>query len=219
MLEKRILDSSNKIDIDQFENIISEYAEFQKDKPNPLYFYDDMFNYTVWLRKQFKHRNPKDFIVAGLFDGNNLIQIMVGYKIEISWHKPKIEDNFPFYVVGTVFFKNSYWKVPQEDISNLDELITDHFEKQGYTDGFMVIKAPSFIRKTTDGEQIDEFMKTVFTKTFKDTKHNYFVEHIFRTNDDLDEYKFKAIKSILPSKIKRPLILVSFKLKTQYRGQ
>jgi len=217
MPEKRILNKFDQSDITQLLAILDECAEFQKDKPNPLYFYEDMCEFTEWLKKQFIHRNQDDFVVSGLFENNILIQIIVGYKIEIAWHKTKIENDLPFYVVGLVYFKNGDWKVPREDISNLDELVTDHFEKQGYTEGYMTIKAPNFVVRNNDGAKINKFMNEVFIKTFKESKHNFFIEKIFRTNEDLMAYDFRGMKALLPKRIKRPLFLLSFKLKPEYR--
>jgi len=40
---------------------------------------------------------------------------------------------------------------------------------------------------------------------------------VFRTNEELESYKFAGMKALLPVRIKRPLFLLSFKLKPEYR--
>ena len=217
MIEKRILDKLNYTDVLQFSELVDEYAELQKDKPNPLYFYEDMKDYVTWLKKQFESRDSKDFVIAGLFNDEKLIQIIVGYKIEVAWHKETIEDTMPFYVIGLMHFKESSWRVPEEDISNLDELISENFERQGFTTGFITIKAPSFFIKNTKLVDINRYVNNVFVKTFGSNTHDFFVENVFRTQEDLETYKFRALKALLPKKIRRPIALLSFELKPEYK--
>ena len=217
MSEKRILNNLISTDVLQFSELLDEYTELQKDSPNPIYFYEDMQNYTTWAKHQFENRNVKDFVVAGVFDDEKLIQIMVGYKIEVAWHKSVVEDTIPYYAIGLTYFKQRYWRVPEKDISNLDELISSHFENQGFTTGFMTVKAPAFIIKNKRPLDVNKYIDTVFIKTFGSNTHNFFVEHVFRTNSDLETYKFRSFKALLPKRIKRPIVLVSFKLSPEYK--
>lgn len=216
MIETRILNNTIPSDVLQFSEIVDEYAKFQRDKPNSLYFYEDMHEYTVWLKNQFIHLDTKDFIVAGLFEDNKLMQIIVGYKIEVAWHKPIVEDTTPYYVIGLMYFRNVSWRLPGENIDSLGEYISNHFEKQGYTTGFLTVKAPNFVIKNTNGVAITKYINEVFTKTFYANTHNYYVEVVCRTPADLLAYKFRAFKALLPKRIKRPVILLSFKLKPEF---
>jgi hypothetical protein len=217
MIEARILNNTIPSDVTQFSEIVDEYATFQRDKPNALYFYEGMTEYTTWLKKQFIDRTVNDFIIAGLFNNNRLVQILVGYKIEVAWNKITIEDTFPFYVIGLMHFKESSWRVPKEDISNLDELISENFERQGFTTGFITIKAPSFFIKNTKLVDINRYVNNVFVKTFGSNTHDFFVENVFRTQEDLETYKFKAFRVLLPKKLKRPLALLTFEIKPEYK--
>jgi hypothetical protein len=217
MLEKRILNNLISTDVLQFSELLNEYTELQKDSSNPIYFYEDMQSYATWLKHQFENRNVKDFVVAGIFDDEQLIQIMVGYKIEVAWHKPVVEDTMPYYAIGLTYFKQRCWRVPEKDISNLDKIISKHFEDQGFTTGFITIKAPAYIIKTSNPVDINRYIDSVFIKTFGNNTHNFFVERVFRTNDELQAYKFRAFKALLPRRIKRPIVLLSFELSPEYK--
>jgi hypothetical protein len=217
MIEARILNNTIPSDVTQFSEIVDEYATFQRDKPNALYFYEGMIDFTIWLKKQFIDRDVNDFIIAGLFDNNRLIQILVGYKIEVAWNKTTIEDTFPFYVIALMYFRDKEWRIPGLTIDNLDKIITGHFEKQGYTKGFMTIKAPNFIIKNTNAADINKYINEVFIKTFYGNAHDYHVEHVFRTPDDLNSYKFKAFRTLLPKKLKRPIALLTFEIKPEIK--
>jgi hypothetical protein len=217
MLEKRLLNNLIYTDVLQFSELLDEYVELQKTGPNPLYFYEDMHNYAIWLKHEFENRDVKDFVVAGVFDDEKLIQIMVGYKIEVAWYKKIIEDTIPFYAIGLTYFKERQWKVPEQDISNLDKIVASHFEEQGFTTGFISIKAPAFIIKNTNTVEVTKYINNVFIKTFGSNTHNFSVERVFRTNNDLESYKFRAFRALLPKRIKRPIVLLSFELTPEYK--
>jgi hypothetical protein len=57
----------------------------------------------------------------------------------------------------------------------------------------------------------------VFVKTFGSNTHDFFVENVFRTQEDLETYKFKAFRVLLPKKLKRPLALLTFEIKPEYK--
>lgn len=217
MVNIKILNKENEDDIKQFTEILDEFALFHHDDINSLYFYEDMCYCVDWLKTEFKNRKPMDFIAVGLFNQGELIRILVGYKIEVAWRKPVVEDTVPYYVVGLMYFRDREWAIPAERIDDLDEVVTSHFENQGYTKGFMVIKAPKFIINNSSATAIDEYMNKVFVKTFYGNKHLYKVEHVFRTPADAESYKFRAFRVFLPLRVKRPLCLISFELKSEYR--
>lgn len=217
MLEKRILDNNNKFDKEQLVDILSHYINFLKTSLNPLYFYEDMINYTEWLKIQFETRNVEDFIIIGSFEDNILVQILVAYKIEIAWKKEIVENTIPYYVVGLMYFKNKAFKYPAKNISELDDILTNHFEKQDFNKGFMTIKASPFIVKNTSGKEISKYLSDIFTKTIYGYRYEYNIEAVLRTQEELDNYKFRAFRRLLPRRIKKPLVLLTFSLKNEFR--
>jgi hypothetical protein len=212
MIEARILNNTIPSDVTQFSEIVDEYATFQRDKPNALYCYESMTDFTIWLKKQFLIRGTEDFVIAGLFYNGSLIKVICGYKLEVAWNKPVVENVIPYYVIGLLYFKERSWKIPTNDITALDEMITSHFESRGFSTGFMTVKAPKNIISTTNGVTINKHINEIFVKTWGGN-HNYYVEKIFRTQKDIDEYKFRAFKVLVPKRLKRPLLLLTFKLK------
>jgi hypothetical protein len=61
MIEKRILNNMSSTDVSQFLEVVNEYVDLQENNPNPIYFYEDMYNYATWLKNEFKTRDVKDF--------------------------------------------------------------------------------------------------------------------------------------------------------------
>lgn len=217
MLKRKIFSNKLNKDIKDYIEILDEYCCFQKNNLNPVMFYEDQKVYCEWLKDEFLKRDTKDFIAVGLYEEDQLIQIMIGYKIEVAWCKEIIEDTLPFYVIGLTYFRDHSWRIPGSKIVDLDEIITTHFEQQEFTKGFMTIKASNFLKKITSGVNLTDYINTNFTKTFKQNRHYFYVEKIFREQKDLDSYRFRALKALLPKRIKRPIVLLSFDVKPELK--
>lgn len=215
MIEKRILDKDK--DFNYFSSMLDEYLNFLKTTTNPLYDYKDAELFCDWLKLQFKIRNKNDLIAIGSFEKESITKILISYKIEISWKKEIIENVIPYYVIGLMYFKNKSLNVPAEKISELDQILTDHFERQNFNKGFMTIKAPKFIINNTNGDLIDNYINNIFTKTFYGNRYTYQVETVIRSQEDLNKFKFKAFKSLLPKTIIKPIMLISFNLKNKFK--
>lgn len=212
MFTKRLLDKKSESDIQQLDAILEDYINFLLTTPNSLYYGEDQRHYCVWIKQQFLIRGTEDFVIAGLFYNGSLIKVICGYKLEVAWNKPVVENVIPYYVIGLLYFKERNWKIPTNDITALDEMITSHFESRGFSTGFMTVKAPKNIISTTNGITINKHINEIFVKTWGGN-HNYYVEKIFRTQKDVDEYKFSAFRVLFPKRLKRPLLLLTFKLK------
>jgi hypothetical protein len=48
--------------------------------------------------------SPKDFVVSARFNDGQIDEIMVGYKIEIAWHRKKAEDVLSNWDFGSILF-------------------------------------------------------------------------------------------------------------------
>lgn len=211
MFVKRLLEKTRESDIQQLNSILEHFTNSMLTKPNQMYHGDDMREYCNWIIKQFLIRSADDFVIAGLFYNESLIKVICGYKLEVAWGKPVIHNITNYYVIGLLYFKEQSWKIPTSDITALDEMITTHFESRGFDIGLMTVKAPRNIIFITDNKIIDKHLNEVFVKTWGEG-HKYYLEKIFRTQSDIDEYRFKLFGAAIPKRLKRPIILISFEL-------
>lgn len=218
MFHTRLLTNDNENDIQQLNLILDSFLESEKNKVQSMYVYEDSVRFITWVKYSFIKRNIKDFVVAGRFFGNEMDQVYVAYKIETAWNKPVIEDVLPYWALGLMYFKNTAWKSPADQILNLEKLVIDHFENQHYTTGHILLKAPKGLLKLSDSIEIDKYINSVLKKTLPAYRYDYTIENVFRNQDDIDKYKFSVFKSILPKRILKPAVLLSLKLKYEYRS-
>lgn len=211
MFIKRLLDKTLESDIQQLDSILEDFVNSLLTKPNQMYYGEDMREYCIWIKQQFLKRSTEDFVIAGLFYNHSLIKVICGYKLEVAWGKPIIHNIIRYYLIGLLYFKEQSWKIPTNDITALDEMITTHFESRGFDMGLMTVKAPRNIISTTDEATINKHINEVFAKTWG-RNHKYYLEKIFRTQLDIDEYRFGLFAAAVPKRLKRPIILISFKL-------
>lgn len=215
MIVNRFLDHNNQDDLLQLESILQDYLLGEQDKSKPVYSYEDQLLIVEWIKNKFKTCDSKDFVITGQFNNDYLERIFVAYKLEVIWG---ITESFwPYWSVGLVYFRKQSWGTPAENILTMEKLAVDHFENQKLNKGFMVIKAPQGLVKMQDYSKADQFIEKVFTKTIPGIRHDFVIEHIFRTQQDLENYQFKAIKTILPKRILSPIVLLSFTLKHEHR--
>jgi hypothetical protein len=213
----RVLDPSNLNDIDSLNQILDSYLEHETAQPNPIYQYDDMLALTNWLKEKFRTISMDDFVVSARFTDGQIDEIMIGYKIEICWGKEVAEDVMPYWVLGLWYKKDTEWKSPYEDIHTIEKLMLEHFEKQKYTKGFFVLKAPNKILRMTDLSQAKEYALNIFSQTVPALKYDFMIEKVFRNQKDLDNYKFRALKAIMPKHCLRPIMLMSLDLHHTHR--
>jgi hypothetical protein len=213
----KLLDPTDLTDVEQFNQILNQYVEHESISPNPIYLYEHMIRFSNWLRKQFLDVSTKDFVVSARFTDGHIDEIMVGYKIEIAWYRTTVEDVLPYWVVGLWYKKQGSWKSPYDEFFSIEKLLLEHFEKQQYTKGFIVIKAPKKALRITDSVQAKDYALNVFSQTIPAVKYDFMIEKIFTSQKDLDNYKFTALKPILPRRFIRPVMLMSLDLHYAHR--
>lgn len=213
----RVLDPSNLNDIDSLNQILDSYLEHETKQANPIYLYDDLVAFTDWLKEKFRTISICDFIVSARFVDNVIDQIMIGYKLEIAWGKEVAEDVMPYWALGLWYKKDTEWKSPYDDIHTIEKLMLEHFEKQKYTKGFFVLKAPNKILRMTDLSQAKEYALNIFSQTVPALKYDFMIEKVFKNQKDLDNYKFRALKAFMPKHCLRPIMLMSLDLHHTHR--
>ena len=213
----KLLDPTDLDDVEHFNQILIQYVEHESISPNPIYFYEDIKRFADWLRQLFLELSPKDFVVSARFSDGEIDEIMVGYKIEIAWHRKKAEDVLPYWVVGLWYKKHSSWKSPYDDFFSIEKLMLEQFEGQQYTKGFIVVKAPKKVLRITESSQAKDYALNVFSQTIPAVKYDFIIEKIFTSQQDIDNYKFKAFKNIIPKRYVRPVMLMSLDLHYAHR--
>jgi hypothetical protein len=213
----KLLDPTDLGDVEHFNQILTQYVEHESIAPNPIYYYEDIKKFADWLRKLFLDISPNDFVVSARFTDGHIDEIMVGYKIEISWYRTKAEDVLPYWVTGLWYKKQGSWKSPYNEFFSIEKLMLEHFEKQQYTKGFIVIKAPKKVLRMKESSQAKDYALNVFSQTIPAVKYDFMIEKIFTCQEDLDNYKFKALKPLIPKRFIRPVMLMSLDLHYAHR--
>lgn len=213
----RALDPSDPSDLDSFNQILNSYLEHEPKQANPIYLYDDMLAFSNWLKEKFRTIPMSDFIVSARFTNDVIDQVMIGYKLEIAWGRQVAEDIMPYWVLGLWYKKETEWKSPYDDIYTIEKLMLEHFEKQKYTKGFIILKAPNKVLRMTDSAQAKDYALNVFSQTVPALKYDFMIEKIFKNQKDLDNYKFRALKAIIPKHCLRPIMLMSLDLHYSHR--
>jgi hypothetical protein len=212
----RALNPTNPADFENLKKILDSYLETEKNKVHPVYIYEDIVTFVDWMKSSFLEKDMADFVISARFSDLEIDQVYVAYKLEAAWNRP-MSTVVPYWVVGLMYFKNKEWKSPSDQILNLEKLVLDHFEKQKYTTGHIVIKAPSGMLNLSDSSTINKYINTVLRKTLPAYRYDFSIENIFKNQEDLDNYKFSAFKAMLPKRILKPVVLLSFKLKYENR--
>lgn len=213
----RALDPADPNDFESFNQILDSYLEHETKQANPVYLYDDLVTFTDWLKEKFRTIPISDFIVSARFVDNAIDQVMIGYKLEIAWGKQVAEDVMPYWALGLWYKKDTEWKSPYDDIHTIEKLMLEHFEKQKYTKGFFVLKAPNKILRMTELSQAKDYALNIFSQTVPALKYDFMIEKVFKTQKDLDNYKFRALKAFMPKHCLRPIMLMSLDLHHTHR--
>lgn len=213
----RVLDPNIPEDATHLQIILDKYLADESAKVNPVYILDDLKVLVSWLKQKFISVPSSDFIVSARFTDDTIDQIMIGYKIEIAWEKPKAEDTFPYWVLGLWYKADASWKSPYDDIHSIEKLMLEHFEKQKFTKGYFIVRAPNKVVKMTDSVQIKDYALNVFSQTVPALKYDFMIEKIFANQSAIDNYKFRALKAIVPRHCLKPIMLMSLDLHHAHR--
>jgi hypothetical protein len=210
----RSLDSSDPKDHEHFSILLDDYANSSTKNENGTYPTEKISFFVTWLKEQFKTHAKKDFMVSAKFVNNELVNIIVGCKLEVKWGRsPKnISDAIPYWYMTLAYFKNKSWNSPQTAVAELTDGLVRNFEIQGYYKMYMIKKAPFVLKKLPEGNSYTT-MKNWEKITPGLDRYNTTIEKIFYTQEDIDDFKkFSALSSILPPIIKKPIMLVAMTL-------
>ena len=210
MNELRMLDKDNADDVQQLAEVLQEYSETEEGKVNQVYVAGNLFKFSNWITEQFKTRHTNDFIIYGSFHNKKLMQIMVAYKFEVAWGNAFIMNNNPYWYVGLAYFRDRCWRNPGIELINLGLCLGAHFEKQGYHKFYTVKKMPRYIK--TNEDLIKYISNSAFKETYQVVRYNVSVEKVFKTQEELSNFRFNYWSTILPRGISRPVMLLEFTL-------
>lgn len=210
MNEIRMLTYSNQDDCKQFAEILEDYVRTETEKINQVYVVDHLKKFANWIYDQFLKQYPEDFVVYGSFNDGELIQIMVAYKFEVAWGFEFIMNNCPYWYVGLAYFKDKAWRNPGAELINLGLCLGKHFERQGYYKFYTVKKMPRGIRNYEDMERY--INSSAFKETYQVARYKVGVEKVFRTTEEITNFRYNHWSPILPRGISRPVMLLEFTL-------
>jgi hypothetical protein len=211
----RPLDSANSNDHYQLNILLEEYSNSSVQNENGTYPTEKISFFVSWLKTQFKIHSRKDFMISAKFVNNELVSILIGFKLEVIWGREpnNINDTLPYWYMALAYFKTKKWNSPQKAISELSDSLVRNFEQQGYYKLYMVKKAPAVLL-TLD--------PTIYTNKNNWLKlvpgldrYSTTIEKIFYTQEDINNFKkFGAIGCMIPPVIKKPIMLFSLTLNT-----
>lgn len=206
----RLLNSSDLDDRHHLSEILSDYRRSEAEKTNQVYNANYLALFSDWIMSRFKVCHTDDFAVYGNFYNDELIQIMIGYKFETGWGYDYPKNGTPYWYVGLAYFKDRAWRYPGVELINLGLCLGAHFEKQGYYKFYTVKKMPG---KIQNYEQLRRYIDSeAFKKTYQVVRYNVNVEKIFRSTDDIKNFRFASWSVLLPRSISRPVMLLEFTL-------
>lgn len=211
MIIDRLLDKTNSDDVVALSDILEFYQKSESVRRHTVYSIVDTTNFIQWIKYQFSIRSSADFAVYGRFEDGELINILIGYKFEISWGREVISNIIPYWCVGLIFYKRKSWTNPKDNIGSMSIDFCRHFQNQGYTKFFMIIKQPKILQSiATEGSYFDDHFK----KMIPVNNYTPVIENLFTTQEELDAFRrFSTHSCLLPKIIVRPIMLISFTLK------
>lgn len=210
----RLLDPTIPEDHTHLSTLLDDYTNITVQNENGTYSSEKTTRFVAWLKYQFKTHSTKDFAVSAKFVNDELINILVGCKLEINWGQTpnNIIGSLPYWYIPLAYFKNKSWNSPQRAVSELSDGLVRNFEKQGYYKIYMVKKAP-FVLKRLTGVNSYTTRKNWEKITPGLDRYSTTIEKVFYTQEDIDDFKrFTAIGGILPPIIKKPIMLLALTL-------
>jgi hypothetical protein len=217
MFQIRLLDNTIENDVVQLQLILNNFLENEKNKISPVYDHSGLVNFVSWIKSSFLVEHINDFVIAARFYGTEIDQIYVAHKLQVGWPTKLVSDALPYWVLALMYFKETEWKSPSDQILDLEKLVITHFEKQHYTTGYIIIKAPRGLLSLTDNLTVNKYINNVLKKTLPASRYDFTVEYIFKNQHDLDNFKFSAFKCMFPKGILKPVAMLSIKLKYENR--
>jgi len=208
-ITRRLLIPGN--DNNQLKEILQKYKRSISLQVNPTYSAKNLFEHADWIFDQFIKQDTRYFKIAGKFSNNMLVQIIVGYRIEIPWGKEVI-NTLPCWCMGLMYFDDKTWRIPAEEFRSLNCHINASFEEDNCNTFYVVQKVPPKLLEIKSSHNF--FTKDKYFKTLPYDRYNLVLEKIFKNQDELTEYrdKFRGLTSILPREILRPVMLLSARL-------
>jgi hypothetical protein len=207
MITIRPLNPELEEDHSQLSKLMEEYVESATKILNRA-------DHATWLKKQFKEHKRKDFMISAKFEDDEIVSILVGYKLEVKWGRSTehITDVFPYWYMGLLYFKNKQWRSPLYNISELSDILVRNFERQGYYKMYMVKKTPHIISSLEDANLYSKSENWLKLTPGLD-RYTTTIEKIFNTQKDIDDFKrFTALSSIIPLSINKSVMLLSLTL-------
>lgn len=210
MIIDRLLDKNNKNDVLSLKEILDHYVKSEIKKKNSVYHIDDVSAFTTWINTNFITEDSKNIAVYGRFIDGVLNNILVGYKIELTWGRGEIKDIMPHWCMGLIYYKVRSWKIPKSDIGSMSIDFCRYFQDQGYNKFYMVIKQPAILKTGIDHIS---YFEDHFKKMIPSDNYIPVIENFFNSQDDLDNYRhFYTHSRILPKTFVKPIMLISFTL-------
>ena len=209
MVQYRILNPNVEEDRINYFNLVDDY----KNSESMLYPKHHIIENAERLKSRFVEIPKEDYVVSGKFENGTLTKFFICYKLESPYTRKNL---LPYWVFGLIYGKDKSWsKVNHYDLDHLSLLACNHFENLGYTKAFIFTRAPS---KIFTCQNINEYLNTDFIKTYTTTRGMYYLqlEHLFRTQEDLDNFNFSLLKGITSKEILKPFMIVSWNLKPEY---
>jgi hypothetical protein len=204
----RLLDPNE--DVKALDDILTRYLAHVKEMPNPVYPEANLRDHARWIKEQFRTQDPRHFKVSGNFIDGTLMQIIVGYRVEVVWTRyPNI---LPAWVMGLLYFDKRSWKSPASNFRGLNKCLNQAFEEDDCTTFYVVQKVSPKLLATEDSRKF--FSKEHYYKTLPYDRYNVTLENIFMNQQELEAYrnKFTGIAAALPRNILRPVMFLSARL-------
>jgi hypothetical protein len=69
----------------------------------------------------------------------------------------------------------------------------------------------------TDATQVKDYALNIFSQTVPSLKYDFMIEKVFANQSAIDNYKFRALKAIIPKHCLKPIMLMSLDLHHTHR--
>ena len=211
MIACKLLNKDCPQDRIDLKDILNVYAKGELLKVNPVYVASNLVRFASWIYDRFVNCDHDDFAVAAMYEYNQLVHIMVGYKFDIGFGFDSVINTEPYWYVGLAFFRDQKWRNPGEHVIRLGFMLRDVFERQGFYKFYTVKKCSP--KLMSDSEKMKDYVKSPsFKETFRVERYSPKIEKIFRTTADLERFSFINWQKLLPRSISKPIMLIEYTL-------
>jgi hypothetical protein len=207
----KILDP--KVDIELFDNILSQFKSQISNIKNYTYDKKNIDEYITWVRDIFNRYDDKLFSVICILDENELLALHMGCSISVIWNRAN--EILPIWVYLLAYNKPT-GKIPGPIIGKLGVELMHHFEDQHYYSFYATTRLPVNLTTTSD---IQNYLEKVYNKNYPIFRYNRYIEQIISTNDELKSIatKFPGYGVILPKTINRPIVVMKYEMMNVHR--